>query len=75
MKFYSIKNISNSLVVINNLQRSYNAKKRKLNEIDNIPAKSKICKTCYELIKHVSTNIDPNESELPIYRKELSFHN
>jgi len=25
--------------------------KRKLNEIDNIPAKTKICKTCYELSK------------------------
>jgi len=55
MKFYSIKNISNLLVVIDNLQRSYNAKKRKLNEIDNIPAKT-ICKTCYELNKTSRVN-------------------
>jgi len=34
--------------------------KWKLNEINHIPAKTKICKTCYKLNKalHVSTNID-----------------
>jgi len=47
--------------------------KRKLNEINDIPAKTKICKTCYKLSKapHVSTN----ESDLSIYRKGVSSHN
>jgi len=40
-KFYSIKSISNPLVVINNVRRNYNAKKLKLNEIDDISTKLK----------------------------------
>jgi len=52
-------------------------KKWKLNEIDDIPAKTKICKLCYKLSKasHISVNIDLNKSDLSIYRKELSSHN
>jgi len=51
---------------INNLQWSYNAEKRKLNEIDDISMKTKICKMFYELSKtlYVLTNIDSNESDL-----------
>lgn len=37
-KLYSIDCIPNSLITINNLRQNYNAKKRKLNELDDIPS-------------------------------------
>lgn len=77
VKFYSIQSIENPLIVINNLRQTYNAKKRKLNEIADIPEKSKICRSCYDLSKapHILANIDPNQPDLSIYRKVLSSHN
>jgi len=48
-KFYSTDSIENPLSIINKLRVSGNAKKRKLNELNTVPAQSKICKSCYLL--------------------------
>jgi len=42
-KFYFVDSIINPLLVINNLQQTYNMKKRKLVEVSNIPSNSKVC--------------------------------
>lgn len=78
-KFYSADNIS--LISIN-LRQKYNIRKRKLDEIDQIPVASKICRSCYDLTKNnplVSianplVPIDPNTPDLTIYRKGLNSH-
>jgi len=41
-KFYFVDSIPNSLLVINNLQQTYNTKKQKLVEVSNIPPNSKV---------------------------------
>lgn len=73
-KFYSTDSVA--LITINNLRQKYNAKKRKLNEINDIPVASKICKSCYDLIHNnpiASLNLD-NTPDLTIYRKGLNSH-
>lgn len=77
-KFYSVDDIS--LISINNLRQKYNIRKRKLDEIDQIPVASKICKSCYNLtrnnplvsIAHPLVPIDPSTPDLTFYRKD--FH-
>lgn len=46
-KFY----VANSfpLLTINNLRQKFNAKKRKLDELSEVPLASKLCKSCYDL--------------------------
>lgn len=72
-KFY----VANSLplLTINNLRQKFNAKKRKLDEISEIPPASKLCKSCYD-ISHRSAvvSVDLNEPDLSIYRKGLTSH-
>lgn len=75
-KFIAIENITNLLRVINNLRQAYNAKKCKLDKLNDIPPQSKICKSCYIITKQTSSiSIDPNKPDLSIYRKGLSSHN
>lgn len=76
-KFYFVDNIPNPLLVINNLRQTYNAKKRKLVEVSNIPPKSKVCHKCYKLIKKPCLSMshsDPNVPDLSIYRKGNNCH-
>lgn len=72
-KFYSSDLIS--LISINNLRQKYNAKKRKLNEINDIPVASKICKSCYDLARsNPVVAINQNNPNLTIYRRGLNSH-
>lgn len=79
-KFYCNENTPDSLIFINNLRQTCNVKKRKLNELSDIPSRSKICKSCYNLNKqsHVSTSQqfeqNPNATDLSIYRKGINCH-
>jgi len=73
-RFYSTDTIENPLSIINKLRVSGNAKIRKLNELDTVPAQSKICKSCYFLSKKLD-NSDPNTPDLSIYRKGFNSHN
>lgn len=79
-QFYCIKNIPNSIIFINNLRQTYNVRKRKLNELNEIPPQSKICRSCYDLRKqsHVLTSQqfeqNLNEADLSIYRKGINCH-
>lgn len=76
-KFYFVDSIPNPLLVINNLRQTYNAKKRKLVEVSNIPPNSKVCQTCYKLSKKPCLSLplsDQNEPDLTIYRKGINCH-
>jgi len=75
-KFYFVDSIPNSLLVIN-LRQTYNTKKQKLVEVSNI-SNSKVCQTCYKLIKKSCVSSPPsdqNEPDLFIYRKRINCHN
>lgn len=64
-----------SLISINNLRQKYNAKKRKLNEINDIPVASKICKSCYDLARsNPVVAVNQNTPDLTIYRRGLNSH-
>jgi len=62
-KFYFVPafcySIPNPLLIINNLQQTYNTKKRKLVEISNIPPNNKVCQTCYKLSKKPCVSSSP----------------
>lgn len=47
-KFYSTVGVAK--ISINDLRQKYNVKKWKLNDINEIPVASKICKSCYDLM-------------------------
>lgn len=73
-KFYIADSLS--LVTVNNLRQKFNAKKRKLDEVFEIPSSSKICKSCYDMQhNHAVVSVDLNdEPDLTIYRKGLHCH-
>lgn len=56
-KFYNASSLP--LVAVNNLRQTFNAKKRKLETISEIPESSKICKSCYDMShKNAIVSID-----------------
>jgi len=61
-KFYFVDSIPNPLL-INNLRQTYNTKKRKLVEINNIPSNSKVCQTCYKLKKPCMSSPPSDQNE------------
>lgn len=72
-KFYSANSLS--LLTVNNLRQKFNAKKRKLDEISDIPPSSKICKSCYDMQhNNAIVSVDLHEPDLSIYRKGLHSH-
>lgn len=72
-KFYVANSLS--LVTLNNLRQKFNTKKRKLDEISEIPPYSKICKSCYDIShKNSVVSVDLNKPDLTIYRKGLHSH-
>lgn len=72
-KFYSAE--SSSLVAVNNLRQKFNAKKRILDVISEIPVDSKVCKSCYDVSRNNAVvSVDLNEPDLSIYRKGLNAH-
>lgn len=72
-KFYVANTFS--LVTVNNLRQKFNAKKRKLEEVSDIPANSKICKSCYDVAhKNAVVSVDLDKPDLSIYRKGLHSH-
>lgn len=73
-KFYSAESLP--LITINNLRQQYNAKKRKLDEIFEVPTSSKICKSCYDTQHNnavVSVELN-DEPDLSIFRKGFYSH-
>lgn len=72
-KYYSTDSLS--LVAVNNLRQKFNARKRKLDEVSEIPAAAKICQSCYDVTrKNTSISVDMSEPDLSIYRKGLNSH-
>lgn len=72
-KFYSAASLS--LVTVNNLRQTFNVKKRKLDEVSEIPSTSKLCKSCYDT-QHNNANVsqDLDQPDLTIYRKGNHSH-
>lgn len=72
-KFYVATSLS--LVAVNNLRQKFNAKKRKLEEITEIPQAGKLCKTCYDISRRSAVvSVDLNEPDLTFFRKGLHCH-
>lgn len=72
-KFYNADGLS--LVTVNNLRQTFNMKKRKLDEISEIPVASKICRSCYDFTRNNAVaSVNLNEPDLSIYRKGLHSH-
>lgn len=72
-KFYSTDSLS--LVAINNIRQKFNAKKRKLDVVSEIPASSKVCKSCYDINRNNATiSLDMDQPDLSIYRKGNNSH-
>lgn len=72
-KFYCADSLS--LVAVNNLRQRFNTKKRKLDEISQIPAACKICKSCYDVTRKNSLiSVDLHRPDLTIYRKGNHSH-
>lgn len=73
--FFSLDSINAPLIVINNLRLTYNAKRRKLDSISEIPVKSKICKSCYNISKEPRVQVNHDSlPDLSIYRRGLNLH-
>ena len=72
-KFYNVNNLS--LNAINDLRLKYNAKKRKLDSLNSIPANSKICKSCFDISsRNPDVRSFSDAPDLTIYRRDISSH-